>query len=380
MSLTDQIHTELMDGLEKELDWQQFQAKYSASKGPLYNALGRVIREVEAKIRALTEKKAKVQEEVNQAGLRLDSLNQQIKEAESNAASLEDTKNALNDQTETLETKLAEKSEFIKHVGELEKLGFDTERLRQLQEALTEIGAKTGLKAKEAVTKFFSDLRDYDTKAGFEREIQRLESITETKKLEAENWQAKAERLESQYRNLKEAIDAVQALLKRGVKAEQIVSWNGIVSKLGGSEELEDKLGQYKSMSELLNARKKEAEAYRLRLTKAQSQLETLEKEKTRIEGAIESLREAGIKQLKAMTEATEKQLKAVAASEIKQAQEVAREIRSEFAAFFAQLDKLSEKAIHLGEELQRSKQELQKYEKVKDTLESHAVAAEAGK
>ena len=104
------------------------------------------------------------------------------------------------------------------------------------------------------------------------------------------------------------------------------------------------------------------------------------EKERARIEARIGALKVAGVKQLEAMTEATERQLKAVAASEIKEAQDVAREIRSEFATFFTQLDRLSEKAVHLGEELERSKQELQKYEKVKDTLESHAVATEAEK
>ena len=64
MSLTDEIYTELMDGLQKGLDWQHFLAKYGASKGRLYNALGRAIAAAEAKIRALGETKAKLQGEV----------------------------------------------------------------------------------------------------------------------------------------------------------------------------------------------------------------------------------------------------------------------------------------------------------------------------
>ena len=377
MSLTDQIYGELVDGLKTgDLDWSHFIAKYSASKGPLYNAVGRFFHDMEPKVKALSE----VQAKLDQRGLELGSLDQKIKEAEGNVARLEERKNALNQQTETLETKLAEKREVMKQVEELEKRGFDTERLRQLQETLTEIGAKTGLTNREAVSKFFAELKDYDAKTGFEAEIQRLETISETKKLEAENWQAKAERLESQYRNLKEAIDGMQALLKRGVKAEQIVSWNGIVSKLGGPEELQDKLGQYKSMSELLNTMKEEAESYESRLTKVKSQLETLEKERSKIEAAIDALKVAGVKQLEVMAEATEKQIKAVAASEIRETQDVAREIRSEFANYFTQLDKLLEKAVQLGEELERSKQKFQKYEGVKNALGSHAVAMEAGK
>jgi chromosome segregation ATPase len=307
-------------------------------------------------------------------------LDQKIKEAEGSLAPLEDRRNALNDQVKTLETRLAEKSELAGHLVELGKLGFDIERLKQLREALTEIGAKHGFKGKEAVSKFFDDLKDYDARIGFEREIQRLETITGTKKLEAEKWQAEADSLARRHKDLSEAITAAQTLIKHGVNIEQIVSWNGIVSKLGGAEALQDKLGEYKSMSELLNARKEEAEAYGLRLTKAQSQLETLQKERAKIEAAIDALKVAGVKKLQAMAEATEKQLKAVAASEIREAQAVGQEVRSEFVNYFAQLDKLLEKAVHLGQELERSKQELQRYEGVKDALESHAVAAEAEK
>ena len=39
MSLTDDIYGELLDGLEQGLDWPNFLAKHSASKGPLYNAI-----------------------------------------------------------------------------------------------------------------------------------------------------------------------------------------------------------------------------------------------------------------------------------------------------------------------------------------------------
>ncbi|MBA7628208.1 hypothetical protein ES703_35684 [subsurface metagenome] len=95
---------------------------------------------------------------------------------------------------------------------------------------------------------------------------------------------------------------------------------------------------------------------------------------------AIDALKVAGIKQLEAMAEATAKQLKAVAASEIKEARAVAREIRSEFATFFTQLDALAKKVFELGQEFGKIEGELQKYEGVKGTLESHAVAAEAEK
>ena len=241
LSLTDEIYAELVDGLKKGLDWTHFLAEHKDSKGPLYNTIGLFLNNMEPKVRALSE----VQANLDDAGLALDSLNQNIKEAEGSLAPMEDRKSTLNEEIETLETKLAEKSEFMKHVGELGKFGFDTERLRRLQDTLREIGAKTGLKGKEAVSKFFDELKDYDAKTGFEQEIHRFETIIRTKTLEAEKWQAEAGSLSRQHKDLTEAIAAVQDLGRQGVKAEQVVYWAGIVSKIGGPEALQDKLERY---------------------------------------------------------------------------------------------------------------------------------------
>ncbi len=384
VSLTEQIYAELMDGLKTgSLDWTAFTAKHRASKGPLYNAVGQFIRDMEPKVRELAAVQAKLGDaglKLDEAGLTLDELDRRIKEAESGLAPLEETKNALNEGIETLETKLAEKNNLLEHAGELEKLSFDIERLRQLREALTEIGAKSGLKGKEAVAKFFDDLKDYEGVLGAELQLKGLQTQIETKTLEAGNWQAKGETLRRKHDDLKEDIAAVRYLRTRNIKVGQLVVWQRTLNQFETVEQFEGSLARYGDMTKLLNVRKEELAAYQLRLTKAQSQAETLEKERARIEARIDALKVAGVKQLEAMTEATEKQLRAVAASEIKEAQDVAQKIRSEFATFLTQLDSLSEKAVHLGEEIERSKQELQKYERVKDALESHAVAAETEK
>ncbi len=374
LSLTDQIYAELLSGVKTEEDYTHLRAKYDASKGPFYNALGRLYHDMWPKVQEFNE----VQAKLDAAGLKLDQLDQQIKEAESSLAPLEETKNALNQQIETLEAKLAEKRELATHLAELGKLGFDIEKLRQLQGALKEIGAKSGFTGKEAVAKFFDDLKDYEAVLEAKALLEGLQTQIETKKLQAENWQAKEEALRREHDNLKEAIGAVYALRAKGVKVSQIPVWQRILNQFETPEQFDESLRQYGDMSKLLNARKEKTESYELRLTKAKSQLETVEKEKAIIEARIDALRVAGVKQLEAMTEAAEKQLKAVAASEIKEAQDVAREIRSKFAAFLTQLDRLSEKAIHLGQEVERSKQEIQKYEGVRNALESHAIAAEA--
>ena len=365
LSLTDQIYQELVDGLKTEQDYTHLRAKYDASKGPFYNALGRLFRDMWPKVQEFNE----VQGKLNQAGLKLDQLDRQIKQAESSLAPLEERKSALNEQIETLETKLAEKSEAIKHVGELEKLGFNIERLRQLREALTEIGAKHGLKDKEAVSKFFSDLKDYEAVLGAESLLKGLQTQIETKKLEAENWQAKEEALKRKHDDLKEAIGAVYALRAKGVKASQIPVWQRILDQFGTVEQFGGYLTQYGDITKLLNARKEEAESYELRLTKAKSEVETLEKERAKIEAAIDALKEAGIKQIKAMV-----------AKEIGEIQAVGGEVRAQFNSRFAQYDQLLEGISQASQKLERLEEKLRKYEPLKQALESHAVASEAVK
>ena len=110
----------------------------------------------------------------------------------------------------------------------------------------------------------------------------------------------------------------------------------------------------------------------------AQSQVETLGKERAKIEGAIDALKAAGVKELRAMTAETTKQMKALAATEIREIRNVGQEFRSEFSDFSTRLDALAEKVFEIGQGYENKRQELQKYEGVKDVLESHSAASEA--
>jgi DNA repair exonuclease SbcCD ATPase subunit len=360
-SLTDKIYAELLDGLKTEQDYTHLRAKYDTNKGPFYNALGRLYHDMWPKVQEFNE----VQAKLDAAGLKLDLLNQRIKEAESSLAPLEDRRRVLNEQIDTLETRLAEKGEVMKQVRELEKHGFDAERLRQLQEALSEIGAKNGLKGKEAVDKFFAELKDYDAKTGFEQEIHRLETLIETKKLEAAKWQAEEEALKRKHDDLKEAVGAVYSLRTKGVRVSQIPAWQRILGRFETIEEFDKYLSEYAEVTGILNARKEEAKSYELRLSQLQSQVKTLDKEKARIEAAIDALRVAGIKELKD-----------VAAAETREIRAIGQEIRGQFHKYLAEVDQMADKAFQMGQKLEGLKQEMQRYEKIKDVLESHAVAS----
>jgi chromosome segregation ATPase len=311
MTLTDQIYDELLNGLSEGVDWEDFLNKYGTSKGPLYNALGRLLRDVAVQVAALGEEKKKAQEELNQSGIRLDSVNRRIKEAEAiieaktqELSEAQEKKTSIERQIASLESKLDEKTELLKKVGEIEGLCFTVDRLRQLKDVLTEIGARHGLRGEEAISKFFDDFKDYDVRCGFAVEIQRLGTITETKRLEVAKWQAEAERIEGQFRQLKGAIDSVQVLLKVGIKPEQIVSWHRLLTSIGGVEGFEEGVNRYGSIEKLVVAKRREAKRLDIRLAEVNGKLNELKEHKAEIEGSIKVLRASAITEIKKVAQA----------------------------------------------------------------------------
>jgi chromosome segregation ATPase len=350
----------------------------------------------------------------------LDSLNQKIKETESviqakthGVSEAEEKERSLEKEIESLDGKLDEKNEFLKQVGEIEKIGFDIERLRQLKHALTEIGAKYGLKGKEALAKFFDDLRDYDTKMGLEVEIQRLETLAETRKLEAERWQAEAEKTERQFKQLKSAIDAVQALLKRGVKPSEIASWHNRLAGIGGVEEFEKGLKRYSTIERLLAAKKREGKYLDTKVVELNSKVNTLKEQKTEIEASIKALRnsavteiekvaQTGIETLKAQRAETEesiKRVKTLILNEVKEVSQMGVEkigeatreangslqqtggiVFGELKEALSLIDSVSARALEVGKTIGQIESKLDKSRETKERTEALVAAIEKGK
>lgn len=181
-------------------------------------------------------------------------------------------------------------------------------------------------------------MKDYDAIQGFTQELQRLETIIRAKTLEAEKSQAEADSLSRRHKDLSEAITAVKSLIKYGVKTEQIVSWNGIVSRLGGPEELQDKLGQYKSMSELLVARKKEIEDCDKKVTELGAQIKALNEQKVEIEGAIKSLSTSGVKEITKVSDKAVTGLNSLSTSGLKEVTTVSSQAITEIKSLLAEM------------------------------------------
>ncbi len=279
-TLTDEIYQELADGLKTGLDWTQFLAKHGASKGPLYNAIGRFFRDMEPKVKALSEVQAKSDAD----GLTLDQLDRQIKEAESNLAPLEDKKNSLSGQIETLAAKLAEKSQLLEHAGALGKFGFDEERLRQLHDALGEIGAKHGLKGKEVTGKFFDDLKDYEIIVGAELRLKGLHTQIETRGLELNMAEKKLEKARDEMADVQKALASYQRLVSMGFDEKALGELEKAGKKYGTPRTVLTAVSRFGGLSDINTA----TEDMKGKLKQEKADVEATEKKHLHLKSIIE--------------------------------------------------------------------------------------------
>jgi hypothetical protein len=203
-------------------------------------------------------------------------------------------------QLQKVNGELAAKKGLLNRAAELEEMGFGPKQLQQLHETLVAIGTKRGVKPKQAIAKFFNDLQDYDAKTGFEQEVQRLDTVADTSRLEANKWQAEKETLQRAYQEKRDSVAAMESLVKQGVKTEHILAWSKVVAGMGGVEQLNRDLERYKSAKEALVAWNKEVQRLTLKREELAGEVSQLEKRKAELEGAITTLSKAGVDEIKA--------------------------------------------------------------------------------
>jgi chromosome segregation ATPase len=305
MTVTDVIYGELLNGPKTGLDYDQIRRKWEKSKGPFYNALQMVFANTGVELGNLSVELKALQEEKEAAGKKLVKLESDLKSVETQVEakiklcqSWEQKASLVKGQADKLDAELGGKAELIGQVRELQKMGFHMEHFQQLRDVLVEIGTRGGLKPKDAIDSFFTDLRDYDAKSGFANEVKRFSAIAETRKLEAKKWQAEKENLERKYREIKEAVCATESLLKQGVKPEQIVGWNKVVMTVGGFDELSKDLSQYKTIKEMVAAQNKAIQSVKMEKKQLEGQIASLKEQKAGIEGAIKTLSEQGVERI----------------------------------------------------------------------------------
>jgi len=123
MTVTDEIHRELMEGLRTGLDYDRVRLKWEKSKGPFYNALQMVFAEAGSELGILSSQERVLQEKIAATKKRLDGLagEQRKTEAEvearrKEADSLDQKATAVRQQTEKLGAELSARADVLGEV------------------------------------------------------------------------------------------------------------------------------------------------------------------------------------------------------------------------------------------------------------------------
>jgi chromosome segregation ATPase len=366
MSVTDEIYTQLKDGLWIGLDYDELRLKHEKSKGPFYNALQLVVADASAEITSLSSEMKALKGKTEKEKAKLDTLVDQqdkvsdsIKTGQQEIEALMTEEQAIKARIEAISAELQTNECLLGQADALRKMGFDDERLRQLSAVLIEIGAKHGQKPSDAIAKFFTDLQDYDTKVGFEREIERLAAISETKQLESENWQAKVQKLERQFASRKEAIGTVQVLFKQGVRGKQILSWNKIVSTVGGAENFEKDLRQYKTISAVIDAKNKEHVSCEKKIRELEAKVKALNEQKAEIEAGIKSLSVTGVRNIAELSEQATSELKSLSATSVNQVATVGEQAIAQLTSLLVEIRNETKRLADLKAEAGKLEKEL---------------------
>jgi len=249
-----------------------------------YRQIEELDEEVVASQRRLAEEEGKISE-------RIEERNQAIRDVEERERSTRDRLNQLDQEVDA-------KAELLARAEELEKLEFDVARLGELHSTVATIGAKHGLGREEALQRFFDGLREYDAALGFEVEAKRWETIAENKRLEGEKVKTQLETIEMRYKERVEAVDAMETLLKQGIKPEHIPLWNRILANFKGPDQFAQELEQYKGMGELIKAKRKEIERCERRVKELDAQAKALKEELAGIKGSIKTLSNSGVEEI----------------------------------------------------------------------------------
>jgi len=349
-ALADTIYQELVDGLKTgDLDWIHFLAKYGSSKGVLYDVIGRFFRDMEPEVRALKETQAKLGEaklQLKSSGQKIREAQKRVKEKGQDVAKVEKKKDTLQKRLQQLDSAIAQKAEVLNRLQELEKLGFSEERLEALHSNLLDIGSKQGSRPEEVADAFFTELKLYDSVVTLGQEAERLGAVTEAKRAEAVQWSVKAEAYAAKHKKLQEAVSAIQSLGKQGVKPKQVVSWNSILTRAGGVEELEKGLDDYKSVQGLMAAKEKEQEQLDTRLVEQRAAVRTLTEQQAGVEASIKALRLSAVKEIEKVSQAGVERISGVAQAGSGSIEQVGRTASAELKEARSLIDEVAAGSI----------------------------------
>jgi myosin heavy subunit len=306
-SLTEQIYVELMDGIDKGLDWDELLKKYGGSKGPLYNAFAHTLPELRKRYEKLASEIMECKETSKEAKSSLEDeqraiarLGQEIKDRQALLERLSEDEKKAEEKLNRRRREIKEKEELLSSLRKMDEMGFSSERLEQLAKLTRAMGARCKLSPSEAVNKFFQDLQLWDDKLGLQVEIERLAAEKDRVETQKSVREEEMATLEQRVRGKEAAIEALQELASRGVEKKRIILWDQILRLAGVRvETLKEELERWASLENACAAKEKRIKRLDEESTKMAARLKELETRRAEIEGAVKGAIEESVRLIK---------------------------------------------------------------------------------
>ena len=234
---------------------------------------------------------------------------------EGDVRSLTDDKASLEERNSSLKHTIEGNQVLVESIVNIESMDLSVENIRGLLQKVTDVSSRLGIDRIHALEKFSADIDEqYEAKLGFENELNRLQARKERLDNEIDDVEAKLSRLEKIETEKKGVLDRLVSLNDRGVKNEDLVHWDEILSEteldlitvrremaeLGGLRQwFKSKLHEKGQLEGKVEALQREIESLRIQKENYESEVRSLttgalaeaKEELARIPGIIDELR-----------------------------------------------------------------------------------------
>lgn len=292
MSIIDEIYEGLWRCAREGVPYEQVYARWGRHKSSFYDALARFLADAGTEVSRLSGEYGRLSAGVKEREQRLAELEGKAREGEARLSELGKREERLLERVKELEEKEKRESELLRLLRELKRAGVGMGELEGLLDALNGLSAKRGMEREEAVKLFFGWLHSLDSMLGFQAELRRLEARVETKRAEAEKWEAKCGALEQELARQSKTVEVLRRLERLGV-GEHLPVWERILQRSGSDpSELAREIEEYGSLKGLLEANRGE-------LKRLEEEVEALRGLKEGLVRYLASAYEEGLRRVK---------------------------------------------------------------------------------
>lgn len=305
-TLTEEIKDELLNAAGDPGGLAAIFEKHKGSKGTLYGALAQATVALKVKLEVVTGK-------VKVAEKSAVEIEDKFENTQCQLILLEQSRDKLQEELSSLETKLLDKKSLMDQAESLSGLGFGAGQLSELHQRLAKLAASQGVKPAEMTKLFFDVVSQYEDITGLADEAQRVEVANKKIKAEMATAQAEARAAEAKTKARRVSIDITEKLLALGMKESDLPIWNNILAKVGVPlEEMSKAIEQFGSLEKASKDRGKQLNVLKVEVGKVTSQMKAITEERDNTAAAIGAIREQALTQIDGTSKQTLRNLESI--------------------------------------------------------------------